>query len=96
MDHMMPVMDGMEATAAIRALGEKFVGLPIVALTANAVSGMKEQFLARGFDDFLSKPIEPSRLDAMLQKWIPREKQRPVPTDEAEEAAREEGRHGGN
>ena len=75
MDHMMPEMDGMEATAAIRALGGRFTELPIVALTANAVSGMKEMFLASGFNDFLAKPIATNELDALLQKWIPAAKQ---------------------
>jgi signal transduction histidine kinase/FixJ family two-component response regulator/HPt (histidine-containing phosphotransfer) domain-containing protein len=76
MDHMMPGMDGVEAVAAMRALG--LVGLPIVALTANAVYGMKEMFLENGFDDFLSKPIEISKLDAVLKKWIPVDKHRNV------------------
>ncbi|MCL2075899.1 MAG: ATP-binding protein [Betaproteobacteria bacterium] len=75
MDHMMPEMDGMEATAAIRALGGRFTKLPIVALTANVVSGMKEMFLENGFDDFLGKPLEVPLLDAALKKWIPGEKQ---------------------
>jgi signal transduction histidine kinase/HPt (histidine-containing phosphotransfer) domain-containing protein/ActR/RegA family two-component response regulator len=74
MDHMMPGMDGVEATAAIRALGGNFTGLAIVALTANAVSGMREMFLENGFNDFLSKPIEVTKLDAMLKKWIPADK----------------------
>jgi PAS domain S-box-containing protein len=75
MDHMMPDMDGVEATCAIRALPEEiFRTLPIVALTANAVSGMKEMFLENGFNDFISKPIEVSKLDAMLKKWIPANK----------------------
>ena len=78
MDHMMPEMDGIEATAAIRALGGRFTNLAIVALTANAVSGMREMFLENGFDDFLSKPIEISKLDRMLKKWIPLEKHRDV------------------
>ena len=81
MDHMMPEMDGMEATAAIRALGGHFTSLPIIALTANVVSGMKEQFLANGFNDFLSKPIDTSDLDALLQTWIPAAKQQSVTAD---------------
>jgi len=72
MDHMMPEMDGVEATKLIREQG---YDLPIVALTANAVSGTKEMFLANGFDDFLSKPIDVAKLDAILEKWIPKEKQ---------------------
>ncbi|MDR0648643.1 MAG: response regulator [Synergistaceae bacterium] len=75
MDHMMPDMDGIEATAVIRSLeDERFKGLPIVALTANAVSGMKEMFLEHGFNDFLSKPIEIHRLYELIERWVPREK----------------------
>jgi CheY-like chemotaxis protein len=73
---MMPGMDGLETVAAIRALSREYVkDLPFIALTANAVSGMKEMFLANGFHDFLSKPIEIARLDEILGKWIPRDKQ---------------------
>ena len=74
MDHMMPEMDGIEATAAIRALGGRFATLPIVALTANVVSGMREMFMENGFDDFLAKPIEESLLDEVMVRWIPTEK----------------------
>jgi signal transduction histidine kinase/CheY-like chemotaxis protein len=78
MDHMMPEMDGIEATAAIRAREEgqkeKRKRIPIVALTANAVVGMREMFLENGFDDFLSKPIDVSKLDEILDRWIPEEK----------------------
>jgi CheY-like chemotaxis protein len=73
MDHMTPGMDGLETVAAIRDLGGYRARLAIVALTANAVSGARERFLENGFDDFLSKPIEFAKLDALLSKWIPRE-----------------------
>ncbi len=79
MDHMMPEMDGMEAVKQIRAMSAKdpyFKDLPIVALTANAVSGMKEMFLANGFSDYLSKPIELSKLNKILERWIPEDKAR--------------------
>jgi len=75
MDHMMPEMDGIEATKIIRSLGGKHSKLPIVALTANAIVGAKEMFLDNGLDDFLSKPIEVSKLNNILAKWIPLEKQ---------------------
>jgi len=81
MDHMMPEMDGMEATGAIRALGGPFATLPIAALTANAMSGMRERFLAGGFSDFLAKPIDTVLLDALLRKWIPMDKQQSLPAD---------------
>jgi signal transduction histidine kinase/CheY-like chemotaxis protein len=77
MDHMMPDMDGIETAAAIRAWEETRdeQKVPIIALTANAISGMKEMFLAKGFNDYLSKPIEIAKLDDMMARWIPREKQ---------------------
>jgi HPt (histidine-containing phosphotransfer) domain-containing protein len=58
---------------------ERFRTMPVVALTANAVSGMREMFLENGFDDFLSKPIDTARLDAALKKWIPEGKRRKAP-----------------
>ncbi|MDR2053120.1 MAG: response regulator [Treponema sp.] len=76
MDHMMPEMDGVEAVGIIRAVeGDYFKTVPIIALTANAVSGMREMFLAQGFSDFLAKPIDVSKLDEILARWIPRGKQ---------------------
>jgi signal transduction histidine kinase/CheY-like chemotaxis protein/HPt (histidine-containing phosphotransfer) domain-containing protein len=70
MDHMMPGMDGVEAARIIRNLGGRFRDLPIIALTANVVSGMREMFLENGFNDCLSKPIEMSRLADVLRNWI--------------------------
>ena len=74
MDHMMPDMDGMETTKKIREMGEVYEnvkGIPIIALSANAVVGMKEEFLENGFDDFLPKPIDLARLNEVLFQWIP-------------------------
>jgi CheY-like chemotaxis protein len=76
MDHMMPEMDGIEAVRAIRALEKEREGsaggkpIPIIALTANAVVGMKEIFLQNGFSDYLSKPIEIGKLNEIITKWI--------------------------
>jgi signal transduction histidine kinase/CheY-like chemotaxis protein len=78
MDHMMPEMDGIEATAHIRAWEagqeENRRQIPIIALTANAISGMREMFIEKGFNDFLAKPIDISKLDDVLNRWIPKEK----------------------
>jgi CheY-like chemotaxis protein len=75
MDHMMPEMDGIETTAAIRAMdGEYFKTVPIIALTANAISGMREMFFENGFNDFLSKPIEIRRLYELMDRCIPRDR----------------------
>jgi len=82
MDHLMPGMDGVEATKQIRKLGEKdpyYADVPIVALTANAVSGMSGYFLENGFSDFMSKPIDLVKLNTILEMWIPHgKKQKPL------------------
>lgn len=75
MDQMMPEMDGLEATRKIRAMeGGNFKSLPIIALTANAVSGVREMFIQNGMNDFLAKPIETTKLNAILEKWIHKDK----------------------
>jgi CheY-like chemotaxis protein len=71
MDHMMPGMDGLDATRAIRTMGGRFAEDTIIALTANAVSGVREQFLAAGMNDFLAKPIIIRELQDILQKYLP-------------------------
>ena len=85
MDHMMPDMDGIDTTVAIRSLGEQYKQLPIIALTANAISGVREMFRAEGLDDFLAKPIEILKLNAILKKWLPKDKQQAQEHDIASE-----------
>jgi len=68
MDHMMPEMDGVETVAAIRKI-EGYAHTPIIALTANALRGMKEFYLENGFQDYLSKPINPKALDEIINKF---------------------------
>jgi CheY-like chemotaxis protein len=80
MDHMMPKMDGIEATKIIRGLGYT---QPIVALTANAVRGQADIFLGNGFNDYIFKPIDIRELNAILNKLI-----RDVQPPEVIEAAR--------
>lgn len=75
MDHFMPVMDGVEATRRIRALtGERFQRLPIIALTADAVQGVRESFFAAGMNDFASKPVEMKDVARVLRRWLPENK----------------------
>ena len=79
MDHKMPDMDGVEATGYIRKMGDNdpyYSNVPIVALKANAVSGIRETFLQSGFNDFISKPIDTVMLNSILEKWIPKKKQK--------------------
>jgi CheY-like chemotaxis protein len=86
MDHMMPEMDGVEAARAIRAMeGDYYRDLPVIALTANAIIGMKEMFLSNGFNDYLSKPIEIIKLDDILSTWLPDKKK--IQNTEAQETA---------
>jgi signal transduction histidine kinase/DNA-binding response OmpR family regulator len=71
MDHMMPQMDGIETVEKLRAAGYK---LPIVALTANALTGNETMFREKGFDDFISKPIDIRRLNTSLNRFVRNEK----------------------
>jgi CheY-like chemotaxis protein len=72
MDCNMPVMDGLAATAELRRREQNAGGarLPIIALTANAMEGDRERYLAAGMDDFLSKPFSQQQLSALLKRWL--------------------------
>ena len=75
LDHRMPDKDGIETLTELRAMSTSHnLETPAVCLTANAVSGAKEKYLAAGFDDYLTKPIEPDKLEAMLLRYLPKEK----------------------
>jgi CheY-like chemotaxis protein len=75
MDHMMPEMDGVDATKIIRSLpGEKFSALPIVALTANVVGDVRDTLIESGMNDFLSKPLEFREIERVLREWLPHHK----------------------
>ncbi len=84
MDIQMPEMDGIEATKAIRAdqSGDFDPRVPIVALTAHALKGDRETFLRAGMDDYLSKPVSPSDLEAALVRAVGGPGQKRVPTAE--------------
>jgi signal transduction histidine kinase/DNA-binding NarL/FixJ family response regulator/HPt (histidine-containing phosphotransfer) domain-containing protein len=72
MDHMMPEMDGIEATRIIREeIDSDYArNIPIIALTANAIVGNEEIFLGKGFQAFLSKPVDVMRMDQVLRQWV--------------------------
>ncbi len=71
LDHMMPHMDGIETLEKMRADNMLYKETKVVALTANAINGAREEYLANGFDDYLSKPIEVKALEEILRKWLP-------------------------
>lgn len=74
MDHMMPQMDGIETLAAIK--NENLIGeeTTVIALTANAISGARQMYLSKGFNDYISKPIDPKELESMLVRYLPKYK----------------------
>ncbi len=75
LDHMMPDMDGIETLKRSKQMSENLcIDTPIIALTANAISGVREMYLSEGFDDYLSKPIDGNKLEEMLIKYLPTEK----------------------
>ena len=79
MDHMMPEMDGIETLKHIRKkVGVYYRDVPVIALTANAIAGTREMFLAEGFTDFTEKPIEISVLERVLVRNISKEKLIPI------------------
>lgn len=79
LDHMMPDKDGIEVLEEMRGLKETPNDkTPIICLTANAISGMSEMYIKAGFDDYMTKPIDPERLEGMLLQYLPKEKIAPA------------------
>jgi len=78
MDVQMPGMDGLEATRRIRAARSSVLDrtVPVIAMTAHAMRGDREECLEAGMDDYVSKPVEPSALVEALEKWLPEEEER--------------------
>lgn len=84
MDHMMPVMDGIEATKAVRALADdEYRRLPIIALTANAMVDAKPEFEKAGMNGFVAKPINFNAICRQLLMWLPKDKVQRLSKDEA-------------
>jgi len=74
LDHRMPGMDGIQTFENMLRLEEnKSKGVPIIALTANAISGAKEMYLSKGFSDYMTKPIEGKNLEEMILKYLPQD-----------------------
>lgn len=74
LDHMMPDMDGIETLHRMKNMKDSMCkDVPVIILTANAVTGAKERYLGEGFDDFLSKPIMPEKLEQLIKAWLPEE-----------------------
>lgn len=92
MDHMMPIMDGVQTLHAIRELeGNPSREVPVIALTANAVIGARDFYLKAGFQDYLTKPIVPEKLEDVLLKYLPKELVYLTADTEAENAEEAEG-----
>ena len=74
LDHMMPEMDGIETLHRIKDMNENINrDTPVIALTANAVSGAKEMYISEGFDGFLSKPVAPDKIEKLIKELLPYE-----------------------
>lgn len=91
MDHMMPEVDGVETTRIIRRMHPELADMPIIALTANALSDAKKMFLAEGMNDFCAKPIELNALVAMVKKWLPSEMIKKADASDFENEEADEG-----
>ena len=89
LDHRMPGMDGIETLQAMKNLDDNLnVDTPVISLTANAISGAKEQYIAAGFQDYLTKPINSAALENMLIKYLPPELVK-ISENDAEESVEE-------
>ena len=77
MDHMMPELDGIETLNLIRSDPDEYMqNVPVVALTANVMSGVREMFISEGFNDYVPKPIDMTWVNTILRKYLPRDKQK--------------------
>lgn len=91
LDHMMPDMNGIEVVKDVKGRNNHpNTETPMIALTANAISGAKEEYMAAGFNDYLSKPIIPERLDKMIELYLPEEKKQRATAQDENATATEE------
>ncbi len=90
LDHMMPYKDGIEALHELKALkNNPNADTPAICLTANAITGMREMYIAAGFDDYLTKPIDPGSLEEAIIKFLPNDKIKPA--EERQDSSKEAG-----
>lgn len=89
LDHMMPEMDGIETLHHINQLNHKCKDTPVIVLTANAVLGAKEMYLAQGFADYLSKPVTGNNLESCVKKYLPTKLLEPVVIKETPQESNE-------
>jgi CheY-like chemotaxis protein len=89
LDHRMPHKDGIETLTELRSLQDNpNIATPVICLTANALTGAREEYLAAGFSDYLSKPIDPEELENTIIRFLPPELVHTVEDDEAEDTTR--------
>ncbi len=80
MDHLMPEMDGIETLHRMRAMTDSLcANTPVIVLTANAITGVRESYLSEGFTDYLSKPVQSAELEEMMRRYLPAEKIQSAP-----------------
>lgn len=86
LDHMMPDKDGIETLKEMKGIKDTpNAETPVICLTANAISGMREMYINSGFDDYITKPVDPDRLESMLLQYIPKGKIAPASEDDGED-----------
>ncbi|MDR2141152.1 MAG: response regulator [Deltaproteobacteria bacterium] len=84
-DHMMPGIDGIETLRRIREMDRGCKEKPVaIAFTANAVAGVKEMLLSKGFDDFISKPIDSEQFLSLMERWVPESARQPIVSEVSE------------
>ncbi|OON87387.1 hypothetical protein BXO88_03690 [Oribacterium sp. C9] len=94
MDHLMPDMDGIQTFHAIRAIDQDWVkDVPVIALTANAISGARNMYIEEGFIDYLSKPISPTYLESKLIQYLPENIVQIVEKEESEKTTVKDALH---
>ena len=89
-DHRMPEMDGIETLHVMKKMKDNLsTGKPCIALTANAISGVKKMYLEEGFDDYISKPVNPAKLEELIKQYLPDDYIEEAPESSASETYEE-------